>query len=257
MRFFDCNTYLGMPTNPRADLPVNMSPSADELLAAMDRAGIERALVWHIAQHDYDALVGNDLLAEAIAPHDRLVGCWTILPTQSGELGDLAGWLSRAADAGVRAFRAFPGAHRYLFRPEVVGDLLAALVAGRWPLLLSMDSGLGRNTPWEAAYDVLGEFPELRVIVCDLGAWPGDRWFRPLVDRYPNVYVDLSSYLADGGIEAFVESYGPERLVYGSGFPQCYHGAMMLALAGAEISDADKQAIAAGNMERLIEEVRL
>ena len=59
------------------------------------------------------------------------------------------------------------------------------------------------------------------------------------------------------GVEAFVDSYGPERLLYGSGFPEAYHGGMMLALRHAEISDDAKGEIAAGNLDRLLREVRL
>ena len=48
MRFFDCNVFFGSPVK-RLPAPV---PTADSLLAEMDRAGVEKALAWHIAQHD-------------------------------------------------------------------------------------------------------------------------------------------------------------------------------------------------------------
>jgi len=252
MRFFDCNTYIGLPTNVSVPgAPVAPGVSAEELLAAMDRAGIAKALVWHVAQRDADALTGNELLARAIRPHDRLVGCWTLLPPQTHELGDLHQWLARAGQARVRALRAFPEAGRYLLRGEVLGELLEAMTAARLPLLLT------REVSWEQTYELLGEFPELTVILCDVGSWGQDRYFRPLIERYPNVYVELSGHRLDGGIEDLVARYGSRRLLFGSNFPVSYHGAMMLALARAEISEEDKQAIAAGNLERLVGEVKL
>jgi len=69
------------------------------------------------------------------------------------------------------------------------------------------------------------------------------------------VCVEISGYILDGGIEAFVGDYGAGRMLFGSGFPAAYHGGMMLALAHAEISEQDKQAIAAGNLDRLLGEV--
>ena len=131
LAFIDCNTYLGSPMNGGLMPPV----TAESLLSAMDRAGIARAVAWHIAQYDADPLTGNDLLAQAIAPHERLYGGWTILPTQCGELGKLDDWLRSAAAARVRVFRAFPAAGRYLLRGDVLGDMLASRFGSRFASL--------------------------------------------------------------------------------------------------------------------------
>jgi len=253
LAFFDCNTYIGSPMNGGLMPP----QTAESLLAAMDRAGIARAVAWHIAQYEADPLTGNDLLARAIAPHERLIGGWTILPTQCGELGGhpqggLDDWLRAAAAARVRVFRAFPAAGRYLLRGDAVGDILEAFTLRRIPLMLS----IGRGVAWETVYDLMAEFPDLTAVLCDLDIWPADRFFRPLVERYDRVHVELSQYLADGGIEAFVRDYGPDRLLFGSGFPDSYHGSAMLALAHAEISDEDKAGVASGNLDRLLREAR-
>ena len=81
MNFFDCNVFFGSPVKGLLS-PV---PRVEDLLAEMDRAGVEKALVWHIAQHDASPQIGNQLLAEAIRPLPRLVGCWTMLPNQTRE----------------------------------------------------------------------------------------------------------------------------------------------------------------------------
>lgn len=253
LTFFDCSTYIGLPAvEPRLG-PAGAPVDADGLIAEMDRAGIARALVWHVAQRDHDVATGNQLLAEAIGPHERLLGCWSLLPPQTHELGDADELLRAAADAGVKAFRAWPKTNRYLLRGEAMGEVLERMIAARMPLILS----LPEHVEWANVYDLLAEMPELTVILADLGCWGQDRFFRPLIERYPNVYVELSGYFVDGGIEAFVGDYGARRLLFGTRFPECYHGANMLMLAHAEISDADKQAVAAGNLEKLIAEVKL
>ena len=93
-------------------------------------------------------------------------------------------------------------------------------------------------------------------MICDHGCWGEDRRFRPLVERYPNVYVDTAQYLLDGGIEAFVQDYGAERMLYSSGFPRSHFGGMMLALKHARISEEAKAAIAGKNLDRIFAEVR-
>ena len=248
MEFYDCNAWIGTPTN----ITLFAAPTAESLLAAMDEAGIEKALVWHIAQHDCDPLSGNELLGQAIGAHTRLVGTWTMLPTQCGEIGRAEDWVDGMLAAGVRAVRMFPARNRYLPRAEVIGDLLGVFSERRIPLLLS----LRRDVNWPMIYDLMQGFPKLTVILCDVDGWPADRYFRPLLDRYDRLHIENSTYLADGGIEAFVERYGASRMLFGSGFPECYPGGAMLRVRHAEIGEAERTAIAAGNVERLLSEVR-
>jgi len=247
MRFFDCNTFIGKPTVALT------SPPADPvtLLEAMDRAGIEKALVWHVAQSDYDALEGNALLAEAIAPHDRLVGCWALLPNQAGELGNLDDWLKRGFDARIRALRAWgSGAqpHRYLLRREALGDLLDVMAERRLPLILSA----GNETKWPDIYDLMATTPDLRLVLCDIPCWGSDRYFRPLVERYRHVYVEISGYFVDGGIEAFVESYGPDRMLFGTDLPWFDPHHAIGAVLSADITDEDRHKILYRNPASLL-----
>jgi predicted TIM-barrel fold metal-dependent hydrolase len=253
LRFFDASAYIGRPMIALPNGPAGACATAEELLAEMDRAGIERALVWHTAQRDHDAPAGNRLLADAIAPHDRLYGCWAIYPPQTGELGDLDDFFAAAGKARVRAFRVFPQGNRFLLRTESLGDILERMLKARVPLFVSAP----KHAPWEAVYDLLKEMPELRVVLSEQPNWGCDRYFRPLIERYPNVYVELSGYFVAGGLDAFVRDYGAKRLLFGTNFPESYLGANMLAVRHLDVSPADRQAIAGGNLEKLLGEVKL
>jgi len=249
MEFFDCNAFFGLPMK-RPLLPV---ATADDLLREMDRAGVSRALVWHISQYDYSPIVGNRLLAEAIRSHERLLGCWTLLPSQTHELPGPDELFAEMKRSRIYALRAFPGSHRFLLSSISMGDILEGMVRRKVPLLLSLIRGVG----WQEIYDLLSEYPDLTCIICDHGCWGMDRFFRPLIERYPNVYIDTSQYLLDGGIESFVEDYGHERMLFGSGFPERYYGGLMLEIAHCDIPGEAREAIAGGNLERIISEVEL
>jgi predicted TIM-barrel fold metal-dependent hydrolase len=121
------------------------------------------------------------------------------------------------------------------------------------PLLCSVRRGM----QWDDVYVLLREFPGLVCVICDHGCWGTDRLFRPLLERYPNVYVDTAQYIVDGGLEGVVTDYGARRLLFGSGFPESYLGGMMLALRHAQIPEEAKTAIAGGNLERLLSEAQL
>ncbi len=248
MNFFDCNAYFGLPSR-RPLAPIS---NAESLLREMDYCGVEKALVWHIAQHDAAPKPGNELLAEGIRAHPRLVGCWSILPNQAHEFPPPDVFFEQMHQARVATLRAFPISHHFLLNNVTMGSWLEGMATRRIPLLLSV----GRGANWDIVYALLAEFPDLVCVICDHGCWGEDRRFRPLVERYPHVYVDTSQYLLDGGIEAFVADYGPERMLYGSGFPDSYFGGMILALKYACISEEAKTAIAGGNLERILAEVK-
>ena len=249
MQFFDCNVYFGLPTLR----PVAPVQTAEELLAGMDRAGVAKALVWHIAQYDHGPVPGNALLSEAIAPYPRLMGCWTILPAYGHEYLAPKELFAQMKVARITALRVFPREHKFLLNAVSMGNLLEPMVEHHIPLLLSVHRGV----EWSDVYQIMAEFPDLVCVVCDHGCWGQDRMFRPLIERYPNFYVDTALYLLDGGIEALVTDYGACRLLYGSGFPDSYFGGMMMAIKHAKIPQAAKNAIAHGNLERVLSEVTL
>jgi len=249
MYFFDCNVFFGSPLK-RLLAPL---PTVEMLLAEMDRAGIEKALVWHIAQHDVSPQVGNQLLAEAIRPHPRLMGCWTILPNQTREFPPPQVLFQQMKEQRIAALRIFPNSHRFLANAVSLGEILERMVARRIPLLISLRRGMD----WRDIYALLAAFPDLTCVICDHGCWGMDRMFRPLLERYPHVYIDTAQYLLDGGLEALVADYGASRVLFGSGFPESYLGGMMLTLRHARIPEEAKVAIASGNLERILQEEEL
>jgi len=249
MKFFDCNAFLGLPARREAYPPVE---TAAELLIEMDFCGVERALTWHIAQVDSSPQTGNELMTKAIQRQPRLAGCWTILPNQAHEFPPFEAFQEAMRAGRIAALRTFPLDHHFLLNKVAMGAWLEPMAAHKVPLLLSV----ARGANWDIVYSLMAEFPDLVCVVCDHGCWGEDRRFRPLIERYPNLYVDTSNYLLDGGIEAFVKDYGHGRMLYGSGFPALHFGGMMLAIRHAQISDEAKEAIAGKNLERILAEVR-
>ncbi len=246
--FFDVNTYLGRPVRQTVKCPASVS----ELLAEMDDAGISKAVAWHTAQHDYDAGEGNRLLSDAISGQDRLYGCWSILPPQTGEvIGD--DFFLRMKQDRIVALRAFPQAHHYVLNALTFGGFMDQLFEHRVPLLLSMARGFS----WEYIHGFMKEFPFAHAILCDIGVWGVDRYTWPLLDACPNLMVETSMLsIEDGGLEAGVKRFGAGRFVFGTGFPERYSQAAVLQVMHSEISLIDKIEIASGNLKRLVEGVR-
>lgn len=248
MHFFDSNAFVGRPVAggyPETSVP--------DLLAALDRAGIEKSLVWHIAQFDGSPVDGNELVSRAVAQSARLVGCWAVLPPQTGEV-ITDDFFARMRSGGIAALRAFPQVHNYLLRRRVFGAFMDEVSRRRIPVLLSLE----HDVSWPQVYDFLEDYPDITCLLCDIGIWGQDRFTWPLLESFPHVRIE-TSYLSleAGGLEAAVRKHGASRIIFGSGFPKRYPEAAMLDLRHASISESDRRMIAADNLDTLINGAQL
>lgn len=249
LELLDCNFFVGHPSAGSFDC----FSTAEELLAAVRHVGVVGGLAWHIAQRDFDAAEGNRMLSRAIEGCGALWGCWTILPPQTGEVVT-SDFFDRMKRCRIAALRAFPGLHRYQLKKWVFGSFWDELVSRNVPLLLSVEG----NTSWPAIYGILEESPEMTCVLCDIGIWGVDRQVWPLLERYPNVYVESSLLsLAEHGMEDTVRRFGAERVLFGTGFPARYAEAAALQLLHADISESDRINIAGANLRRLVSRVKL
>ena len=245
MNWFDCNCGFGVPAKPFGGV---LARTAD-LLDEMDFCGVHEGLVHHTAMQEESPQTANQLLLEEIRGDPRLHATWAILPPQTGELGTVDDFLAAMRKHDVRALWAHPEEHRYLLNAITFGSLLEEVAARRIPLFV--------RPQWEMVTELLADFPDLTLVIACHGSWGEDRFFRPLVERYPRLHLDTSNYQLAGGLADFVRRYGPDRLLYASGAPDLQMGAALLALAGSDIPSEAKEAIASGNLRRLLEEERL
>ena len=245
MKLFDCNCSYGVGSRP----PFRYARSAAELLGEMDYGGIDQALVYHTGQRFSSPLLYNRQLIDDLPGYPRLLPSWTILPAQTEEQAAPANFLNAMKVHGVKALRAFPEEHRYRLDSLTYGNLLTALAEKKVPLFVKANILV--------IADLLKAFPQLTVVAMNQGPHSFERYLRPLVETYPNFHVETSCYIVEGLIEAFCERYGAERLLFGTGFPDNCSGGALLRLLHAEINDANKQAIAFENLDRLLKDVIL
>lgn len=231
---------------------VDIAKTAGELVEEMDRVGIEKAVVWHRAQYEQDPTEGNRKLTEGIRGfEDRLIPSWVILPdiTDSQYAPEI--FFDEMKKNGVKTLRAFPEQDRFILCDVTMGDQLRLLSELKIPLYLSPMFG------FEMVYKVLEEFPDLTVILSNIGWWPSARLIWPLLRRYPNFYFETGDFSQLHGIEEVCRKFGSERMLFGTNFPTNAMAGSTYTLMKANISDADRENIAYRNMERLLSEVKL
>jgi len=76
--------------------------------------------------------------------------------------------------------------------------------------------------------------PHLAVIVCGLG-YRSLRRAAGILDRRPNVYLDLSDLSTHESLEWLCETFGPRRLVFGTGTPLRDGGEAVTRLLWSEL----------------------
>jgi predicted TIM-barrel fold metal-dependent hydrolase len=245
IRFFDGNCSYGRAARP----PFRYAATAQDLLREMDFCGIDSALVHHTNMRFSSPREWNPVLVEEVKSHPRLQPTWAILPSQTGEFPKADELAPAMRSNGIRALWAFPAEHRYCLDSLTFGPLLEVMANLRMPLL-AKDNLLSIKA-------LLKEQPGLIVVAMNQGPHSLERYLRPMLDAFPNLHVETSCLIVEGLIEEFCRRYGPNRLIFGSGFPNNCAGASLLHVAQADIGPETRQAVAAGNLERLLGEVRL
>ncbi|MGH9469840.1 MAG: amidohydrolase family protein [Terriglobia bacterium] len=235
-KIFDANVRVG-----RSGMHGQLALEAPELLAEMDRFGIERALVAHFAAEEYDAAEGNRALAGAVreAP-GRFEPAWATLPDAAS--------IDALASLRPAAVRLSFGVHQHNFSAArwCSGALFEYLEAHNVLAVVERQA-----IAWESLDALLSDFPRLKVLLIETG-YRADRNLRPLLRRHANLHFDSSTFLAHRQLEAFVEQCGPDRLVFGSRLPLYTPGAALAVLASARVSDEARLAVAGGTLRRLI-----
>ena len=74
LRFVGCNAFIGSAQKGTW----KPGPDRAALLAQMDVAGIDTALIWHVGQRDRSIQEGNALASAAVGSEERLRGCWRL-----------------------------------------------------------------------------------------------------------------------------------------------------------------------------------
>ncbi len=218
----------------------------EDVLAAMDRAGIAAALVVHGLAVTYDPVFGNRILLEEIAETERLYPCWVVLPPFVGDFPGPSELVQQMRDYGVLAAKIYPATYHFSLSETNVGELFAALEDAGIPLLLEL-----AEADLLSVQRLCGRFPNLRILL-QKAHWRDLRELLPIFLRCRNLYLEFSSLQNHRVVEYLVALAGAERLLFGSELPVKSAGAARALIDYAEIPDTAKDALAAGNLARLL-----
>lgn len=248
IRLFDAQVSIGLRLGAAPDEP----SSAAELLAEMDRLGIERALVAHASGWESLPGLGNARVEEETREHARFARAWTALPDTAGDTSPAAEWLNGLLALGARAVWLYPKRMNWTLEDWCAGPLLKALEDRRVPAFLPLD-----ETDLPQVHRVLEIHPRLPLVLCGAN-YRHNRMLFPLLERHTSLRLSIAPrWDVHDGIEQVCARAGAGRLLFATNWPVCDMGATIAYLAYARISAEERERIGAGNLEQLLAEVHV
>lgn len=238
----DCEMHIGeMRGDPYTWLkePVGVP----QLLAIMDRYGIDRAIVMAPTEQS----PRNLEVAEAVRQSDRLLSFAVINPYEAD--GGVPLLREAVLKYGMNGLKLMPLRHGY----EIDGSAALPIMgeARELGLAVSIHSGAQFCLPWQIA-TLARQFPEVPIIMDHMG-------WRYYVDgaiqvacEQPNIYLETALVGMPGYIRMAVDKAGPEHVIYGSDYPTGHPASMIANIDAADLAPADRALVMGGNLTRLL-----
>ena len=141
---------------------------------------------------------------------------------------------------------------QYRFQAWCCGDMLSALQERRIPLLIGFDSVDSSDL-----HHVMTDYPRLRVILLNIPRLGRQAVLESLLKLHSELHLCFSpSFEAHGAYKDLCSRYGDHRWVWGMGYPESSPGAAITALTYSGLTARQLEAVAFGNVERLLSEAK-
>ncbi len=225
--------------------------SLEELLIEHGRVGIRHRLCTHVESRDNVPAEGNAEMSLLASQHAGTGVVWVALPPRRFHAEPVGKFMASAEQNGVAMFTIYPKKQTHHIASWANSELYLAMEEARVPLALEMD-----QVTYAEVYDLARAHPKMPIVLWNCG-YQDERMLIPILDLCPNVHVGLAvRFIPTDGIEQFTKRYGPERLIFGSGWPAQQPGPLITYVTYADVSDDAKNAILSGNIRRLVSGVR-
>ena len=237
--------------------------TADELIASMDKAGVDISVIVNIGWTTHELCVEtNDYILESIARSpQRLIGFCTVQPhSYEAAITEIA----RCAKAGIRGVGEIrPDIQLFDLRDEeVIGPLIKVIRKHKLILLTHASEPVGHNYPGKGTitpdmlYPFITSYPDL-TIVC--AHWGGGLPFYALMPEVKqamnNVFFDTaaSPFLYSPQIyNQVIQLVGAEKILFGSDYPLLAQSRLLEEIRSLDLPEATRDLILSGNAQRLL-----
>jgi predicted TIM-barrel fold metal-dependent hydrolase len=237
--------------------------TADELIASMDKAGVDISVIVNIGWTTHELCVEtNDYILESIARYpQRLIGFCAVQPNScEAAIAEI----ERCVEGGVRGVGEMrPDMQLFDIRDKEVMEPFVKVITKHKLILLTHASepvgheypGKGSITP-DVLYPLITGFPDL-TIVC--AHWGGGLPFYALM---PEVRKAMSNVFFDTAASPFLyapqvytqvaQLVGADKILFGSDYPLLAQARLLGEIRSLDLPEETKNLILSGNAQRLL-----
>lgn len=214
--------------------------SVEDMIAEMDRHGVDAAITFSFAGITSDPVYGNDIVAQSVGRYPgRLTGFATVNPHYRSEI---RAELERCAGLGIRGIKLIADYQRY---PTEGPALFAAYEFAHEHSWIMLNHNWGAP----AFLDRLAEtFSNACFVIGHFSLH-----YAEVVAARENVYQCTCAALNMGDIEALVEAVPVEKIIFGSDFTDLPMAFGLSPVLYARIGDDDKRKILGLNAKSMLE----
>ncbi len=227
--------------------------TTSELLARMDEAGIDRAIVCPVRPRGYHLGPANEHVADAVREHgDRLAGFARVDPNIGEDAVREA--CSALGQLGLSGLFLHPWEETFRVSAPLVDPVVEVARERHVPVIVAA------GYPWLSEGLQVGElarrFPEVTFIATNGGqiniSGLGQTDVELALESCPNLLVQTAGVYREDFLEGVAARFGPERLVFASGFPLMNPRLELRRVEWAHFDDAATEAILGGNLARVL-----
>lgn len=240
--YIDVNSGVGRTGFRENGIPYKL----ETLLEDMKYYRIHASAIYNNVARDYAMTKGNEKLIKQVSSSDRLSGIAVAIPGLKYELEEGNEYYDNLLENGMKAFKIYPKTHRYDFNPFTMESLAEYMTDRKLPLFVEI-----KQVNWKNTAEMLQAFPELNIVLCGT-AWGGNRDLFPLLDKYSNLYFEISSNQANDILLTTKKYFGIERALFGTDYPNKVMGALKCLVEYSELPEEDKDKVAHKNAMDLL-----
>jgi hypothetical protein len=235
----DAHNHMGGP-----DKGDGYSQSPDEIVARMDKAGVDLAVVFPFNEVDpgMSFSKANDRIAEGVKKYpDRLIGFCRLDPHfEDKAIKELR---RSVEELGLLGVKLHPTGQNFEITDPMVIEIAREASTLNVPLVF--DTGKKQSQPWMVG-ELAKEAPEAVIIMAHLrGEGSID-----VAREYENVYQGTTKAFKVEKVKEALEVLGPEKLIAGSDSP---YADMKAAIDIFDFASArEKRLICGGNIKNIL-----
>ena len=258
-KYIDSDPYFAiLYSNPKAKLA-----TADELIASMDKAGIDISVILNTGWTTHELCVEtNDYILESVARYPRrLIGFCAVQPqSYEAAIAEIERW----ARGGIRGVgELIPDMQLVDFSDkEMIEPLVETMIKYKLILLTHASEPVGHDYPGKGSvtpdmlYPFITDFPNLTIICAH---WGGGLPFYALMpevkDAMNNVFFDTaaSPLLYSPQIyNQVIPLVGADKILFGSDYPMLAQNRTLDEIRSLDLPDETKDLILGGNARKLL-----